>query len=153
MYRKSVAAAAVLFLLLAITSPAHAKPLGWSVIGHHTVRSGETIYCIARAYGVSPSGIATQNGITHPSLIRPGQVLAIPAVYASLPAGPTCTRQFTPSTSTCACRSYHTVARGENLYRISLRYGVGMWRIAECNTIYNLNAIRVGCTLCIPAAQ
>jgi hypothetical protein len=40
---------------------------------------------------------------------------------------------------------------GENLYRISLRYGVSMWRIAQCNSIYDLNYIRVGDVLCIPA--
>lgn len=156
MYKKWFAVSAVavvLMSLLAISSPAQAAPLGWKTLGHHTVRSGETVYCIARAYGVSPSAIATHNNIVNPSLIRVGQVLAIPDAYATLPAGPTCARQFSPSASTCACVASHTVAAGENLYRISLRYGVGMWRIAECNRLYNLNVIRAGCTLCIPAAR
>jgi hypothetical protein len=50
----------------------------------------------------------------------------------------------------CTCESYHTVARGGNLYRISLLYGVSMWRIADCNRILNLHLIQAGTVLCIP---
>jgi hypothetical protein len=39
---------------------------------------------------------------------------------------------------------------GENLFRISLRYRVSMWAIAEANGIHNLNYIRAGQVLCIP---
>ncbi|HEX3049942.1 MAG TPA: LysM peptidoglycan-binding domain-containing protein [Aggregatilineaceae bacterium] len=45
----------------------------------HTVQSGETIYSIARQYGVDPDAIIAANGITNPSLIYPGQTLIIPA--------------------------------------------------------------------------
>ena len=40
--------------------------------------------------------------------------------------------------------------KGDNLYRISLKYNVNMWRIAECNKMHNLHYIRVGDVLCIP---
>jgi LysM repeat protein len=43
----------------------------------------------------------------------------------------------------------HTVVRGENLYRISLRYGVPMWKIQADNGISNPNLIYAGQTLCI----
>lgn len=140
----------VLFLTLSAIPAAHAKP-SEAIIGYHTVRSGETLFCIGRAYGVDPWAIACANGIVNPSLIQPGQVLAIPDDYAALSCGPICTRQF-PDTSppACSCAHHHTVVCGDNLYRISLRYGVSMWRIAECNGIVNLNHIRTGDTLCIP---
>jgi LysM repeat protein len=101
---------------------------------------------------VSPSAIAVHNGIANPSLIYPGQVLAIPNAYASVPAGPTCAAQDgAPSVPTgCGCVAYHTVYAGENLYRISLHHGVNMWHIARCNEIFNLHYIRVGDVLCIP---
>jgi len=139
----------VLTVLLLTASVAHAKP-DEAIICDHVVQPGETIYCIARAYGVSPGAIATQNGILNPNLIHPGQVLAIPDTYVTLPAGPTCASQC-PSTPSCTCASYHTIVSGANLYRISLHYGVSMWRVAECNGIYNLNFIIAGDVLCIPA--
>jgi LysM repeat protein len=143
--------ATVLVLATSTASAVHARPSEWSTLGYHTVQSGETIFCIARAYGVDPWAIATHNGIVHPHTIYPGLRLAIPNAYASLPAGPTCARQWGPWPGyPCTCASYHTVAAGENLYRISLRYGVSMWRIAQCNNIYNLHYIRSGDTLCIP---
>ena len=121
------------------------------ILGYHTVRPGETLYCIARAYGVDPYAIARRNNILNPSLIYAGTVLAIPNVPYTLPAGRVCPRQFNGGTPTPpTCRWYHTVVWGENLYRISLRYGVSMWTIAEANHITNLNYIRVGQVLCIP---
>jgi len=118
------------------------------IIGYHTVKSGETLYCIGRAYGVDPYAIATQNGIVNPNLIHAGQILAIPRVYKSLPTGWVCPRQFGDPDQDC--RWYHTVVSGENLYRIALKYGVSMYAIAEANGITNLNYIYVGQVLCIP---
>jgi LysM repeat protein len=122
-----------------------------AIICYHTVRPGETLFCIGRAYGVDPYAIAIKNSIVNPNLIYPGQVLAIPDAPRLLPYGPVCARQCggpTPVPSTC--RWHHTVVWGENLYRISLRYGVSMWAIAEANYIFNLNYIRAGQVLCIP---
>ena len=45
---------------------------------------------------------------------------------------------------------YHVVQRGENLYRIGLRYGVSLWSIAQANGITNVNLIRTGQVLLIP---
>ena len=140
----------VLSVLLLTAASAHAKPREWVTICRHIVQPRESVYSIARAYGVSPSAIATHNGLSKPNLIYTGQVLAIPDVYASLPSGPTSARQCSPETPVSPCTAYHTVARGKNLYRISLRYGVSMWRIAERNDIFNLNLITTGDVLCIP---
>jgi LysM repeat protein len=123
----------------------------WSILGYHTVQPGETLYCIGRAYGVDPYAIATQNGILNPNVIHAGQRLAIPNVPRILLPGRVCARQFNGGTPPFpTCRWYHTVAPGENLYRISLRYGVSMWAIAEANYILNLHYIRGGEVLCIP---
>jgi hypothetical protein len=143
--------ATVLILAVSTASAVHARPSEWSTIGHHTVRSGETLFCIGRAYGVDPWEIARYNGIVHPYMIHPGLRLDIPDAYKWLPAGPTCARQWGPWPDyPCTCASYHTVVYGQNLYRISLTYNRSMWRIAECNNLYNLNYIRAGDTLCIP---
>jgi len=142
----------VLGLLLLSSAPVYAQPASSSIIVNHVVKAGETIYCIARAYGVSPNAILNVNPVPYPNWIFPGQVLAIPNVPALLPPGPVCARQdVTPQPSTCTCAHYYTVVTGDNLYRISLKYGVSMWRIAECNSLHNLNYIRVGDMLCIPS--
>ena len=44
----------------------------------------------------------------------------------------------------------HTVQAGENLFRISLRYGVNMYDVARLNGITNLALIYVGQVLRIP---
>jgi len=140
-----------LLLILVAVPTAGAAPLEWTILGYHVVQPGETLYCIARAYGVDPWAIAAQNGIISPNYIYPGTVLAIPAVYVSLPPGPVCVAQFPVwPPYPCTCIAYHTIVSGETLTGISMWYGVSMWRIAECNGIYNLNYIRAGDTLCIP---
>jgi lysozyme len=47
----------------------------------------------------------------------------------------------------------HTVAPGENLYRIALRYGLSWLTLAQHNNISNPNSIRVGQVLQIPGAE
>src|SRR5262245_5379500 len=45
----------------------------------------------------------------------------------------------------------HTVQAGENLYRISLQYGVSLTALIQANNIANPNLIFVGQVLIIPA--
>lgn len=69
--------------------------------GTHVVRWGEWLYCIGRAYGVSPWAIAKTNGIWWPYIIFPNQKLVIPNVlWTNIPAGPVCKAQFTLPAST-----------------------------------------------------
>lgn len=44
----------------------------------------------------------------------------------------------------------HVVAQGQNLFRISLKYGVSMSALAAANGIYNINRIYAGQVLVIP---
>lgn len=133
-------------------APTFQSPTPGEILGHHVVQPGETLYCIARAYGVDPAAIASTNGIVNPNLIYPGMELAIPNVPKTLPAGRVCPRQFngTEPPPPTECRWYHVVTCGDNLYRISLQYGVSMYAIADANNITNLNLIYKGQTLCIP---
>jgi murein DD-endopeptidase MepM/ murein hydrolase activator NlpD len=45
---------------------------------------------------------------------------------------------------------YHTVSRGENLYRIGLRYGVDSHTLADVNGIDDVTTLRVGQRIWIP---
>ncbi len=127
------------------------------MLGQHTIRVGETLFCIGRAYGVDPWAIALQNNVVRPNLVHPGMVLDIPDVPAVLPPGPICATQFGDPVEAapavcggCTCRWTHIVRWGETLSWISINYGVDMWTIAQCNCIHNLNRIWAGQSLCIP---
>jgi LysM repeat protein len=71
-------------------------PTDPDILGIHVVRWGEWLYCIGRAYRVSPWAIAKTNGIWWPNIIFPYQKLLIPNVpWTNIPAGPVCKAQFT----------------------------------------------------------
>ena len=65
------------------------------IMGHHVVLKNETIFCIARAYGVLPAAIAQANGLFLPYNVAAGQTLEIPEVqWMNVAAGPVCPPQF-----------------------------------------------------------
>jgi LysM repeat protein len=102
----------------------------------HIVRSGETLYSIARSYGVNMWTIARANGIANPNYIYAGQRLVIPAGWA----GGTVRTGGT----------VHIVRSGQTLSSIARSYGVNMWAIARANGIANPNYIYAGQRLVIP---
>ena len=68
---------------------------GIPILGQHIVQSGETLFCIGRAYGVLPTAIARANGLPTSVDIFPGQALGIPAVqWLNIAPGPVCVAQF-----------------------------------------------------------
>ena len=141
-------------------TPTPSPTPGAGPAGRHVVRAGETLYCIGRAYGVTPWAIATTNRIYYPYRLYTGQVLTIPNVpWTNIPPGPTCPRQFagtpppvtvTPPPPPPGCRAQHVVVHGDTLYGIARRYGVNVYTLAARNNIFNLNRIYVGQVLCIP---
>lgn len=103
------------------------------------VRWGDTVYSIARRFGVTVDAIVWANNLANPNYIRVGQVLIIPTV------GP----QPTPTPGPGAVT--YVVQRGDNLYRIALRFGTTVEAIAAANHIVNPWYIYVGQVLIIPS--
>ena len=102
----------------------------------HQVARGETLFGLARWYGVSAWSIAQANGLANWNKIYAGQWLWIPFSGGYSPGWP--------------CARSHYVSRGETLSGIARWYGVSAWSIAQANGIYNLNRIYAGQWLCIP---
>ena len=102
--------------------------------GTYTVKPGDRLFSIGRQFGVNPYSIAQANNILPPYIIHPGQVLRIPSGGTTPPPG----------------GRTHVVAPGENLFRISLRYGTTVSALAAANNIANVNLIFVGQVLKIP---
>jgi LysM repeat protein len=83
-------------LLPPTATPINTVPPTTPILGTHTVRQGEALFCIGRGYGVVPQAIAALNGFTVNATLNVGSVLQIPAVrWINPPAGPVCGAQFT----------------------------------------------------------
>ena len=72
---------------------------------------------------------------------------------ASTPAAATETPPPVPTSPPSAGGIYHTVQRGENLYRISLRYGTTVNAIVAANNLPDSNSVKAGQVLLIPVAS
>ena len=113
----------------------------------HTVARGDTLGSIAVRYGVTSAALAEANGISLTSILRLGQELVIP----DAPPAETGDDDAPAATPTPATRT-HTVARGDVLSSIAVRYGVSSAAIAEANNISVNATLRIGQELVIPGA-
>ncbi|HSU13872.1 LysM peptidoglycan-binding domain-containing protein [Longimicrobium sp.] len=138
----------------------------------HTVASGETLYGIARRYGVTSAQIRALNPDLDETL-DVGTVLRLPAgarapAQSSVRPGspddedrPATARRPSPSRADTASRRTatpartpgrrtHTVAAHETLFGIARKYGVSVDAIRRANRLEG-DALRPGQTLVIPA--
>jgi LysM repeat protein len=107
----------------------------------YTVRSGDSLYKIARAHGMSVDRLKSLNGISG-SMIHPGDRLK---VSGSAAPG---TRTASASSSRSSGGSY-TVRSGDTLWGISRRHGVSVTSIKNANGLSG-NTIQPGQRLTIP---
>lgn len=110
----------------------------------YTINAGDTLFSIARTYGLTVEELAAANNIDPNGLLTPGQTLVIPTAGGT--AAPTAVAQPTTTTG----EQTHVVAAGENLFRIGLRYGFTVAELAAYNGIANPNYISVGQVIRIP---
>lgn len=113
------------------------SPIGAETPATHTVAWGETLYSVARAYGVTPQAIANANGITVNSWVYAGERLIIP-VNSTAPSS-----AMTPS-------GYYAVRAGDTLFSIGSRFGISTAAIAAANNLPADGVIYVGWSLKIP---
>lgn len=104
----------------------------------YTVESGDTLFSIAREFGVSVSDLAFANGITNPDRILAGQVLTIPSGGSGTPGE-------TPPT--------YTVGAGDTLFSLAREFGTTVTALVDANNLANANQISVGQVLTIPGAS
>ncbi len=97
----------------------------------YVVQRGDTLYSIARRYGVSVWELAAYNNIYNMDRIYVGQVLFIPGAVS----GPD---------------DHYVVKRGDTLYSIARRYGLSVWQLTSYNNISNPHRIYVGQVIRIP---
>ncbi len=101
-------------------------PKAVSEDGRIRVRKGDSVYLIARRYGVAMRDIIERNGLTAPYRLREGQMLVLPAP-----------RQ-------------HVVRAGDSVWALSRRYGVPFAALVRANGLKKPYTIYKGTTLRIP---
>lgn len=106
----------------------------------HTVRSGDTIYGIARKYGLSQADFVRWNGLVD------GKLYATTRLVLFNPG-------TLPGASAATGSQSHTVATGQTLSAIATRYGTTSSAIAKASGLSDVNSIRVGQTLTIPGSS
>jgi membrane-bound lytic murein transglycosylase D len=103
-----------------------------AVNGVHTVRRGESLGGIARAYGTTVSRLKKDNKLTS-DIIHPGQKLRVG-----------------PASSSGSGGKRYTVARGDTLGRIADRHRVGLTALLRANGLSTRSTIYPGQELVIP---
>lgn len=92
----------------------------------YVVKKGDTLYAIAKSYGVTVQQLMTANKLTNANLIKIGQVLTIPTTT-------------------------YTVKSGDTLSKIAGAHGITLQQLLSVNSISNPNLIKIGQVIKIPA--
>jgi len=95
----------------------------------HTVRRGQSLARIAKRHRVRVIDLATANRIKRDAMLRPGQVLVIPA------------------------RGVVYVRAGDTLARLARRHGVGVGELAKKNRLRLTSPLRIGQRLVLPGFE
>ena len=150
MWRLGLRHSAMLFLVVAMLFAPTSGALAQGGTVTHVVAAGEDVFSIAARYGASVPGIMLANQLRDLNL-SVGQKLTIPPaapVDTSVPAAPAPSAPQGPTVQEGA--RTHLVARGENLYRISLRYGVSIQAMMSANGLRSPHIVYAGQRLVIP---
>jgi murein DD-endopeptidase MepM/ murein hydrolase activator NlpD len=111
----------------------------------HTVKSGETIYGLARKYNVKAEEILFINGIDDARKIQSGQKIRIPS-------GPSMLPPINPDPNAPSVLLHH-VKKGETLFGIALQYGISLQDIRTVNNLTESYIIKEGEFLKIPVTE
>ncbi len=113
---------------------------GYGCSAYYTVKPGDGLYRIAGWYGSDAYAIAQANNLLNLNAIYAGQVLCIPGGGV-------------PQTPPPAQTSWYTVQPGDNLFRISQRFGTTVNALMALNGISNPNRIVAGQVLRVSGAS
>ncbi len=111
--------------------------------GRYTVRPGDTMFFIARRFGVTLQALISANPhIPNPNLIFPGDVLCVPTVEPGR----------VPVSCPPGFQGRYTVRPGDTMFFIARRFCVTLQALISANPhIPNPNLIFPGDVLCVPS--
>ncbi|MDR1595514.1 MAG: LysM peptidoglycan-binding domain-containing protein [Puniceicoccales bacterium] len=109
--------------------------------GKYAVRQGDSLYVIAKNFGVRQSDLREANGIENPNHLRVGQKLTIPTRDVSV--------QSTSDQEVVGVAQY-TVRSGDSIGQIAKTFEVLESDLIELNNLDKSSALQVGKKLLIP---
>jgi LysM repeat protein len=126
---------------------------------NYVVQRGDNYFSIAQRFGVSLSTLLAVNHVINPQILYVGAVLLIPSDNpppdngGTTPADTPTPEPIVAPTATTSPADLpgafaYVVQRGDNLFRLSLRFGVSVDRIKQLNGLVS-NVIYIGQTLII----
>ena len=111
----------------------------------HVVKRGDTLWQLARTYGVSVQSIRNANPGIDADNLREGSILCIPTAGTQPQVG----------TAQSACPEgsiTYTVKPGDTFWKLSQTYGVSLQSLIDANPGVPVNNLQVGSVICIPTA-
>lgn len=110
----------------------------------YRIKSGDTLYALAKHYGVSVKSILNYNEGLRAETLKIGKTILIPALKAvEMYAGKNATSagDFTGS---------HSIQQGDTLWSLALKYSVSVEQLAEQNNLSVNSVLKLGHTLKVP---
>jgi len=102
----------------------------------HIIQKGETIYSIARQYGVSADEVIKHNNINDPRAIQAGKQIRIPSKNPAAPA-----------------YNEYQVERNDTLYGIARKYNIAVADLLDINGFVPGYVLKAGEKIRVPAAK
>ena len=117
--------------------------VAWTQGTSHVIKSGETLYSIARHYKTTVDAICQANNIEDATKVKSGQMLIIPGATDSKKPVPQYTGSTAAKEKTVTIREY-TVKSGDTLYGISRKFSISVDTIRKANGMTKDDVIQVG---------
>jgi murein DD-endopeptidase MepM/ murein hydrolase activator NlpD len=117
----------------------------------HTIKSGETVYALAKKYGVTEAEILFLNGIEDARKIYAGQKLRIPD--GSIEVTPIVEDRSSHGTASKEEKPVyvsHRAIKGDTLFGIAKQYNITISELRSINKLSNSYLLKIGDTLKVP---
>ena len=108
----------------------------------YTVRSGDSVWTIAKKHHISHLALLRENGLGTKQILQPGQQLVIPGVSSA--------KASSSRSSAAGAEQAHVVQQGDSLWLIARQHGVTVRALAKANSLRSTAVLRVGSRLKIP---
>lgn len=110
----------------------------------YRIKSGDTLYALAKHYGVSVQSILNYNEGLRPETLRIGKTILIPALKS--------VEMYTGKHFAQAGNfdGTHTIQSGDTLWSLALKYSVSVEQLAQKNNLTVNSVLKLGSTLKVP---
>jgi len=130
------------------TAPPEETPVGDVFIRRYTVQPGDTLVTIANIYGLTWQEVAAENGLGEFSVLSVGKEIRIPGAVERVPS-PIEEKAAEKAAAQSATvqeeiPDHHTVAHGETIISIAIRYDLDWQELLALNNLDESSILQLG---------